>query len=273
MQPQWGTSWAQARMGKIHRRPLYIFQDGWIYYLCLSVWPVCLSVHHVCAVPTENRKGCWFPEVVVHCHVGAGNRMKQRKSCSNFTGLLLIWPWFVTVDGWGRCPSVLCSHLRDSSSKLISRQTWRLPPVLHILLHMSVFLSLMATPFPNSHFLPSQVLASLILDFFFFKKDASSVAVFFFSQPHLHSHLFWVFPGMRYMCSISCLRKLQLQNVSGLEASHLTFNFFHLIWNILTYAVDTGHGWWWICLQGTETRDNFPASCISGTWHCSMGRM
>lgn len=42
---------------------------------------------------------------------------------------------------------------------------------------MSVFLPLMATPFPNSHFLPSQVLASLILYFFF--KDASRVFFFF----------------------------------------------------------------------------------------------
>lgn len=236
---------------------------------CLACMSLCAS--RVCSAHREQKR-VLVPEVVVHCHVGAGNRMKQRKSCSNFTGLLLIWPWFVTVDGWGRCPSVLCSHLRDSSSKLISRQTWHLPPGSSYIASYVCFLVFDGYSIPELLFPPLPSFGQPDFGFFFLKMHPV-LLLFFFSQPHLHSHLFWVFPGMRYMCSISCLRKLQLQNVSGLEASHLTFNFFHLIWNILTYAVDTGHGWWWICLQGTETRDNFPTSCILGTWHCSMGRM
>ena len=38
-----------------------------------------LPVHHVCAVPTETRRGQWIPlglelQMVVSGHVGAGNQ-------------------------------------------------------------------------------------------------------------------------------------------------------------------------------------------------------
>lgn len=138
---------------------------------------VCLCITCV-QCPQRPRKGCRFPQVVVRCHVGAGNGMEQRKSCSNFTGLPLVWPWFVTVDGWGRCPSVLCSHLRDSSSKLISRQTWRLPPVLHILLHVC-FLAFDGYSIPELSFPPLPSFGQPDFVFFFFK-DASR-GLFFFS--------------------------------------------------------------------------------------------
>lgn len=44
--------------------------------MCISVLPECTSVHHMCVVPEEDRRGRWILwdwSTVVSCHVNAGD--------------------------------------------------------------------------------------------------------------------------------------------------------------------------------------------------------
>lgn len=68
------VSWAQhshPRVLKTQKTAAFYFVLNYYYFICMGILPACTSVHHMCTVPKEPRRGCQFLWNCSCRHLGA----------------------------------------------------------------------------------------------------------------------------------------------------------------------------------------------------------